>query len=513
VSFSVSDPPACSAVSLRAALRIVGLALSLCAIVISTGTAVARAAPAPPAPLLWTVPGPVDGAPLETISCPSLTLCVAGDHDGYVLWSTDPADTPAAWHGAEIPDANEIVGISCPTVSFCAAIDAKGDVITSEDPTGGAGAWTLVPVDTSPVEGESDSSGPILDRGISCPTAGLCVAVDAAGNALVSSDPAGGAGAWSIVHIDGDRTRGCDGSGLACQAALEAISCPSVTLCVAGDFSGNILWSFAPTSASGPWPGTPTDGAAISSIYGVSCPTSGFCASVDGIAGRIITFDPGDPAAQRIDRLGGQLDGVWCSSASLCLVSEQTAGGLSQLLGSTDPGAARPTWGAGGPGGATGAACPSPALCLAVDGEGNVSAGVTIGAVRLLLEKDLLSPGTLPSIASLARSGRLAYTLTSPIASSTTLTWTVPRSARKVGELEHGFAGPGGAQALLLLTPFGRSLLRDATGPVPLTVTATFGAGSGSYSLSLPLRLLHPLPHRRPVRHPRRPRRRPPRRR
>ncbi len=39
---------------------------------------------------------------------------------------------------------------------------------------------------------------------VSCPSATLCVAVDSSGNVVTSTNPTGGAAAWHIAHVDGD---------------------------------------------------------------------------------------------------------------------------------------------------------------------------------------------------------------------------------------------------------------------------------------------------------------------
>jgi hypothetical protein len=72
-----------------------------------------------------------------------------------------------------VDGSSYLSAISCPTVSLCVATDASGDVVTSTDPTGGAAAWKVTNVD-----GSSYLSA------ISCPTTSLCVAVDEWGKAV-----------------------------------------------------------------------------------------------------------------------------------------------------------------------------------------------------------------------------------------------------------------------------------------------------------------------------------------
>jgi Bacterial Ig-like domain (group 3) len=65
-------------------------------------------------------------------------------------------------------------------------------------------------------------------EGVSCPSSGLCVAVDQFGNVVTSSNPTGGAAAWTVTHVDGINS-------------LAGVSCASSSLCVAVDRSGNVV--------------------------------------------------------------------------------------------------------------------------------------------------------------------------------------------------------------------------------------------------------------------------------
>jgi hypothetical protein len=115
-----------------------------------------------------------------------------------------------------------------------------GDVLTSTDPTGGASAWTKTTIDQGNV--------PLA---VSCPSVSLCVAVDYPGNVLTSTHPTGGASAWTKATID---------PGAPYQpVGLDAVSCPSVSLCVASDSNGNILTSIAPTGGANAWTSATVD--------------------------------------------------------------------------------------------------------------------------------------------------------------------------------------------------------------------------------------------------------------
>lgn len=479
------------------------LGLLIAATVLAVSLAAASAAQAAttnsPGPLLWTAPGGVDAQPIDSIACPSAALCVAVGRDGHVLWSTDPAAVPRRWTAADVDGGNDMTGVSCPSTSLCVAVDGSGNVITSQDPAGGPATWTVTKVDTSKTQTNTDNAGSVLVRGISCPSTTLCVAVDAAGNALVSSDPTGPALDWTTTQIDTNSSYDCTGTGLTCQPPLTGISCPSTTLCAAVDFSGNLLTTTTPT-ATVPWSSTPTDGGGLSSLYGISCPELGFCATVDGDAGRAITLNPADPAAQTSRSLPYSLYGIWCESTSLCLASVESPGGISGLLGSFDPAAPASTWSLSTLGGINSVACPAPAVCLAADDEGNIAAGVTTQAITIGLSADLLSARHLPTIARLDKTQTDKLAFTSPIASLVTLTWTLPGTAGTpvtVASTSHAFNTPGTAILTLRLTPAGRALFKAATRRLTVTATATFAASTGSVTQVKKLTFRHPPKARR----------------
>jgi hypothetical protein len=209
-------------------------------------------------------------APISGLACPTDSLCVAAGSygtagGGNVLVSTDPTGGVSAWTKvSELPGT----AVSCPSVTFCAS---AGDqrVATSTNPTGGAGAWSTVEIDRLHTL-----------RGVSCPTASLCVAVDDAGNALTSTNPGGGAAAWGTAPIDPGH-------------ALNAITCPSAGLCVAVDSAGNVLSSTDPGAPTAAWSLAHVDaasgiGGAPVQLTGVSCPSETFCALADD-AGNVIT--------------------------------------------------------------------------------------------------------------------------------------------------------------------------------------------------------------------------------
>jgi hypothetical protein len=113
--------------------------------------------------LTWKSTGPIDDTPplgagthMQSVSCPSATLCVAVDADGNVLTSTNPTGGAATWQRWLVDPGNWLASVSCPTTALCVAGDSEGNLVISTNPTGGTGTWSKV--DATP--------GVIIDR---CP--------------------------------------------------------------------------------------------------------------------------------------------------------------------------------------------------------------------------------------------------------------------------------------------------------------------------------------------------------
>jgi hypothetical protein len=80
---------------------------------------------------------------------------------------------------------------------------------------------------------------------VTCPSASLCLAVGSRGALYVSTDPA--SGSWTGTTIDDFRE-------------LTWISCPSPSLCVATDSTGHVVTSTDPTAGPSAWAPTLIDG-------------------------------------------------------------------------------------------------------------------------------------------------------------------------------------------------------------------------------------------------------------
>jgi hypothetical protein len=217
--------------------------------------------------------------PSGAVSCASESLCVA-DGDSFndfntLLTSTVPAGGPAQWYEAHVQGSGNkvsppyqedpILGVSCASTALCVAVDAAGNMLTSTDPMSTESTWNISPVDTHPLEG------------ISCPSEGLCTAVDDAGNVVSSTNPTGGSAAWTMSSIDS-------------SYGLTAISCATTSLCVAVDDEGNVLTSTDPTGGVGAWSVSDVDSSTSMSrgLTAVSCPSEDLCVAVDNAGYAVI---------------------------------------------------------------------------------------------------------------------------------------------------------------------------------------------------------------------------------
>ena len=253
------------------------------------------------------------GPYLYGVSCPSLSLCVAVDYSGNVLTTTNPLGGTSAWTLTNVDASNPLGAVSCPSVSFCVAVDTAGNVVTSIDPTGGVGSWTAAHIDDATVPCSHITCQALLD-GVSCPSASLCVAVDDAGYVFSSANPSAGPSAWTATtplvppaysHSPGER--------------YATVSCPSSSFCIATEYNGDVFTSTNPTGGAAAWTATN-----LNDLYGLSavaCGSTSLCAVADGHGNVLTSANPlAGATAWTTTNIDGTnaLTGIACPSASLC---------------------------------------------------------------------------------------------------------------------------------------------------------------------------------------------------
>ena len=194
-------------------------------------------------------------------------------------------------------------------------------------------------------------------QGISCPTTSLCVATDSAGNVIASDNPAGGVLAWALP----DNVTG---------TSINDISCPTTSLCVAVDQAGFVWTSTDPTTA-GTWTGTSINGGAA--LRAVSCPTTTLCVAAGG-SGNVVwaTSPTAGPWTQATIAGTNLLSSISCPTTALCVTGDD----LGNAYNTTTPTGLAGAWSPAalispGPAVLQGMSCPTTTFCIAVDDSGN----------------------------------------------------------------------------------------------------------------------------------------------
>jgi hypothetical protein len=360
--------------------------------IVLAGVSLIGAAAALAGRLSWERPVPLRHGRLYAVQC-GREGCFAAAN-GYVLYAAAPSRGAKAWtahqvapripaspyHASYLP---EISHLSCPTRSFCGATGGGASVITTAS-ANRRGFWrrTNLPMYTT------DS--------IACPGARLCVAVGSGGLISASTHPLRGRKSWSAVYAD-SKQLSCNGGATqpnSCQAEINDVACPSVHLCIAVDDGGDILVSTDPMGGASAWTvrnvlAAPPD-PGIGLFGHITCPSASLCAAVEeNHAGRsgadevAISTDPASRTAiwntTSLPSGDSQVRSISCASAALCALVEDNG----NVLTTTDPTAQRPTWTSrhidrpsNQSEGLLGIACPSHHECVAVDGYGDVVLGI-----------------------------------------------------------------------------------------------------------------------------------------
>ncbi|HET9198510.1 MAG TPA: hypothetical protein VFN92_09690 [Solirubrobacterales bacterium] len=154
---------------------------SFCAAVANEGQIVVSDDPDGGAGAWRAVGAPVGEASLNGISCPSTGLCVTASA-GQIITSESPGSS-GSWNAVTAGSGLPITSISCPSVSACVAVDNNADLLTSTDPTGGQAAWAF---ENQIPFGQPDGNGMF---GISCPSTTFCAAAGQRYQLLTSTNP------------------------------------------------------------------------------------------------------------------------------------------------------------------------------------------------------------------------------------------------------------------------------------------------------------------------------------
>ena len=391
---------------------------------------------------------------LETINCPTTSLCVASASTGSVWVSTKPTGDVAAWKPTKLAAPGQFIGaVGCARGSTLCVASISGDggtdarFATTTNPAGGASAWKVttgpgpatwiscpstalcvgisyddILSTTNPrAGGASWNAAAVLPTGfgtaltaLDCGSASRCTAAVSDGTVLTSSDPAGGAVAWTRSGVLGPNSFGTSnrtamacrpdgsclipylGGGLATVTfgppatatltgslsgltEIRGLSCPSQKLCLGVDDAGAVLSTTTPTGAAASWRRR-LQPAVTKGLNSVSCPAVGFCAAVGDDDTLLTSSTPASAATWQYTRLpftwedgeGGtnieDFGSISCATPSFCVAT----GSVNQLFVSANPSGGVAAWQAVTVGqfdfdGFSAVSCPLTSLCVAGD--------------------------------------------------------------------------------------------------------------------------------------------------
>jgi hypothetical protein len=282
------------------------------------------------------LPGEAANVRLFGMSCPSASLCVAVGANNTIASSVDPTGGTSQWSvvhpgvGSEPTAVNyrQIRGVSCPSAQLCVAVAFEGLVYTSTNPTGAGSSWEVT---------DLSAEGPNVHLyGVSCPTSDFCTASAAGAKVLTTTNPTGGAASWNETQLPG-------------PLELRGVSCASAALCVAvGDDGDNLRPELgdqgvilsSTDALGGNW--TRAEAPIKGNAYGVSCPAPSLCVSGDLGGNLLVSTAPGSPSSWTSIDGGGsvQITDVDCPTTSLCAAVDNNG----DVLTSTDPTAGPGAW-------------------------------------------------------------------------------------------------------------------------------------------------------------------------
>ncbi len=351
----------------------------------------------------WTTAAPVGsdpsgGADLYSVSCPTLTMCIAvgGDGNGRSVysvgtysgsswtWATEASITP------DSTDQGILYSVSCPTSTSCIAVGEDygtgglQGIYTSGTYSGGNWTWT------TEAEITPDPNGFGYLDNVSCPTSSMCIAVGNDDDNLgVTSVGTYSGGSWTWTRetiIPIGSTGGAD---------VYGISCPNSTTCVVvgSDDSGSEQGVVSSgTYSGGNWTWSPevnltSDSSGVGYLTAVNCPISTLCVAVgydsdnDNIS-TIGTYSGGswtwttEATSGLTNFNANDLElGVFCYDFSDCVM----VGGVTPSQGEASQGTisgGNITWNnqnipldSTGNGSVSAVGCPSSTTCIAIQSE------------------------------------------------------------------------------------------------------------------------------------------------
>lgn len=235
----------------------------------------------------WSAVNNIDGTNVITsVSCPTATFCGAVDNKGQYDYSASPT-TASSWlpppNGTAgfqgIDTGNSINSISCPTSSLCVAVDNVGNYLYWASPSA-YNNWTHANIDST----NSINS-------VTCTSSTVCVAVDNKGNYLYTNNMSSSGATWSSAgtgvtdSLSSSCSPGYAGAALSNCIFLDTNFDSFAATYI--DFFGKISWNISNTGYLDQGI-SPSSTAPQASCFNSVTPTNEYCLIIDNTGSAFI---------------------------------------------------------------------------------------------------------------------------------------------------------------------------------------------------------------------------------
>jgi hypothetical protein len=184
--------------------------------------------------------------------------------------------TPSTWHRTGSFPELTFNDVSCPTTGLCVAIDDNDEIVSSDDPAASDANY----VDQGQVPVTSGGE----PRGLSCTPSGTCVAVDDTGDAIATTAANGPASGWtSTANVE--------------PSGFTTVTCGADGFCLAPAMNATVATTRTPAASAPAWGVSPPIGG-VDALSAISCASVALCvATSDG--GQVVSARR--PAATNAD--------------------------------------------------------------------------------------------------------------------------------------------------------------------------------------------------------------------
>ncbi len=278
----------------------------------------------PPPSSAWVVVASGTTETLDSVACPTMSMCVAVGYGGTALVSMDAGRT---WV-VRFSDSRDLLrGVTCPTSRTCIAVGNRGMRALILATSDGGVTWREQHILLPWLLGETEGGQGVV-QDVTCTSARNCLAVGWGGHGEVGLGVELGV---ILVSTDGGVDWRQRASGT--PHGLGGIACPTTSRCLVAGDAGTVLIS---TDAGAHWKSMPSG--TTSYLGSIVCPTTKECRAVGEDGTFLASSDSGATWTAHSNPQPDPYDKVLaltCSSSGACLAVGDGGIILAAAAGST----------------------------------------------------------------------------------------------------------------------------------------------------------------------------------